>query len=702
MKQLLQHLGTGETILEDVPVPKCSSGSLLIQTRQTLVSVGTERMLVGFGKSNLISKARQQPERVKQVLEKAKTDGVVQTLETVRNKLDTPLALGYCNVGIVEESGADGFVAGDRVVSNGKHAEFVCVPKNLCAKIPDAVDDESASFTVVASIGLQGIRLLKPTLGEVVVVTGLGLIGLIAVQLLRAHGCRVLGIDLDSEKCALARQFGAETVDISSGQDPLSVAESFSRGRGVDAVLITASSKSNEPIHQAATMCRKRGRIVLVGDVGMQMSRADFYEKELSFQVSCSYGAGRYDESYEEKGHDYPVAYVRWTEQRNFEAVLDMMASGQLDMQPLISHRFEFTDAVEAYDLICTGNPLGVLLRYTDSGVKLTRLVELARPDSLPAGKASLGFIGAGGYASSVLVPAFAATGARLKSIASATGVSSVHVGKKFGVEQASTDASQLLDDKAINALVISTRHNSHAKWVRDCLQRGKHVFVEKPLAMNTEELSAIKTDLERAEQRPQLMVGFNRRYSPLITPLKQALQAKSQPVSMIYTVNAGAIPGDHWVHDPGVGGGRLIGEACHFIDLTRFLAGAPINRVEAIGMQSACDDTLTLQLGFENGSIAAIHYFANGHKSFPKERLEVFAGGSIAEVDNFRALRVSGWPGLSSKRLLKQDKGQRACAAAFVQAIESGEGGALIPFEELEEVAIASFDAASQVSGKS
>jgi threonine dehydrogenase-like Zn-dependent dehydrogenase len=366
MKQILQDLKTGATILETVPCPSASSGSLLIETTKTLVSAGTERMLVDFGKGNLLQKARSQPDKVKQVVEKVKTDGLMPTLDAVKNKLDTPLPLGYCNVGHVAEVGAgvDAFQSGDRVVSNGKHAEFVCVPKNLCAKIPDSVDDESAAFTVIGAIALQGIRLVKPTLGETVVVTGLGLIGLVAVQLLRAHGCRVLGIDFDSEKCKLAEQFGAEVVNLAAGEDPLAVAETYSRGRGVDAVLITASTKSNDPIHQAATMCRKRGRIVLVGVVGMEMSRADFYEKELSFQVSCSYGPGRYDVEYEEKGNDYPVGFVRWTEQRNFEAILDMMADGRINMQPLISHRFKLEQAAEAYDLISNGNPLGVLLEY--------------------------------------------------------------------------------------------------------------------------------------------------------------------------------------------------------------------------------------------------------------------------------------------------------------------------------------------------
>ena len=404
MKQVLQNLNTGDTILEEVPSPSASAGGSVIRTSVTLVSAGTERMLVDFGKGNLLQKARQQPDKVKQVLEKAKTDGVAQTLDAVRNKLDTPLALGYCNVGTAVESRCEEIAVGDRVVSNGKHAEYVSVPKNLCVKIPDSVDDESAAFTVIGAIALQGIRLIKPTLGETVVVTGLGLIGLVAVQLLRAHGCRVLGIDFDAEKVALAKQLGAEVVNLSAGQDPLAIAEQYSRGRGVDAVLITASTKSNDPIHQAALMSRQRGRIVLVGVVGMEMSRADFYEKELSFQVSCSYGPGRYDSEYEEKGNDYPVGFVRWTEQRNFEAILDMMAEGRIDMKPLISHRFKLGQAAEAYDLISSGNPLGVLLQYPAKPAgKIERTVILNEPlPAVGASKACVGFIGAGGYASSV------------------------------------------------------------------------------------------------------------------------------------------------------------------------------------------------------------------------------------------------------------------------------------------------------------
>ena len=699
MKQVLQNLNTGDTILEEVPSPSASAGGSVIRTSVTLVSAGTERMLVDFGKGNLLQKARQQPDKVKQVLEKAKTDGVAQTLDAVRNKLDTPLALGYCNVGTAVESRCEEIAVGDRVVSNGKHAEYVSVPKNLCVKIPDSVDDESAAFTVIGAIALQGIRLIKPTLGETVVVTGLGLIGLVAVQLLRAHGCRVLGIDFDAEKVALAKQLGAEVVNLSAGQDPLAIAEQYSRGRGVDAVLITASTKSNDPIHQAALMSRQRGRIVLVGVVGMEMSRADFYEKELSFQVSCSYGPGRYDSEYEEKGNDYPVGFVRWTEQRNFEAILDMMAEGRIDMKPLISHRFKLGQAAEAYDLISSGNPLGVLLQYPAKPAgKIERTVILNEPlPAVGASKACVGFIGAGGYASSVLVPAFAATGARLKSIASATGVSSVHVGKKNQIEEATTDTDSVLADEAINTLVITTRHNSHAGWVRKGLEAGKHIFVEKPLTLTRQELDDLGSFYTAMDRAPLLMVGFNRRYSPLIQPIAQALARKSQPVSMVMTVNAGEIPADHWTQDMDVGGGRIIGEGCHFIDLLRYLANSAIVDVQARAMDSSCKDSVSILLSFANGSIGTVNYLANGNKGFPKERLEVFCGGSIAQVDNFRSLKTYGWRDLKSQRLWRQDKGQANCTQAFVNAIESGSSSELISFDELFEVANACFDAVSQ-----
>jgi threonine dehydrogenase-like Zn-dependent dehydrogenase len=447
MKQILQNLRTGATEVAEVPVPAPKRGHLLISTSHTLISAGTERMLVDFGKAGWIDKARQQPDKVRMVLDKIRTDGLAPTLEAVFNKLDQPLPLGYCNVGTVAGvgSGINGFESGDRVVSNGKHAEAVCVPINLCAKVPAGVSDEEAAFAVAGAIALQGIRLVQPTLGECVVVTGLGLIGLLAVQLLRAHGCRVLGLDFDRAKLDLCRQLGAEVVDLAAGQDPVAAANLFSRGRGVDAVIITASTKSSEPVHQAALMCRKRGRVVLVGVAGLELSRADFYEKELTFQVSCSYGPGRYDPSYEEKGNDYPVGFVRWTEQRNLEAVLDMMADGRLDVKPFISHRFDIADAAAAYAVMTGGGPsLGILLRYPGIVVdRASRTVVQPPParSALEGGaRPGLSFIGSGSYATARLIPAFKLAGARFRTVASSAGVSGTHAARKFGFEAATTD----------------------------------------------------------------------------------------------------------------------------------------------------------------------------------------------------------------------------------------------------------------------
>lgn len=662
-------------------------------------------MLLDFGKAGWINKARQQPDKVRQVLDKIRTDGLIPTLEAVQSKLDQPIALGYCNVGrVLKGSNTIGLNLSDngqRVVSNGPHAEIVCVPNNLCARVPDEVSDEEAAFTVVGAIALQGIRLAQPTLGESFVVTGLGLIGLLAVQLLRANGCRVLGIDLDPQKIQLARDFGAETVNLSAGEDPLAASEAFSRGRGVDGVIITASTKSSEPVHQAALMCRKRGRIVLVGVTGLELSRDDFYKKELSFQVSCAYGPGRYDPEYEEKGHDYPISYVRWTEQRNFEAVLDMMAAGKLDVKPLITHRFPIDQAEKAYELLSSREPyLGILLEYPESAdQKLTeRTIRLAPDDPAPPRvqqlsasqqNAAIGFIGSGNYAGRVLMPAFKKAGAVLQKVASSGGVSAVHFGRKFGFQEATTDTRSILDDDRINAVVIATRHNTHARIVCDALQAGKHVFVEKPLCLTASELGEIEAShfVSAALNPLKLMVGFNRRFAPHVQKMKDLLGTVSGPKTFIMTVNAGSIPADHWTQDPQVGGGRIIGEACHFIDLLRFLAGHKIKDCNAVYMgNNPLKDCATLNLVFEDGSVGTIHYLANGHKSFPKERLEVFCGGRILQLDNFRKLRGYGWPNFRKMNLWRQDKGQAACTAAFVQAVSSG-GPSPIPIEEIFEV---------------
>ncbi|MDC8447893.1 MAG: bi-domain-containing oxidoreductase [Nitrospira sp.] len=711
MKQILQNLASGETSLADIPSPKARENHLLIRTTTSVVSVGTERMLVEFGKANLLDKARQQPEKVRMVLDKVKTDGVLPTLDAVRNKLDQPLPMGYCNVGTVLEvgQGVVGFSVGDRVASNGKHAEIVCVPKNLCARVPDSVSDEAAAFTVIGAIGLQGIRLIQPTLGEAVVVTGLGLIGLMTVQLLKAHGCRVLGLDYDASKLALAQKLGAQTVDLNQNADSLGAAMAFSRGRGVDAVIITASTKSNEPVHQAAQMCRKRGRIVLVGVTGLELSRADFYEKELSFQVSCSYGPGRYDSSYEDNGQDYPVGYVRWTEQRNFEAVLDMLVDGRLQTDVLISHRIPFAQATTAYDIISSRIPsLGIILQYPEPDVfshsrllrrTITRSEELLEGDR-SAATPVIGCIGAGNYATQVLLPAFKSTGVVLKTVASSTGVSAAHAGSKFGFSEITSDSRGVIESPDINTVIIATRHDSHAKLVGEALKAGKQVFVEKPLAITREELTALchtyDECIKQQASLPLVMVGFNRRFAPQIQKMKQLLAGIAEPKTFVMTVNAGHIPVEHWTQDRLVGGGRIIGEGCHFVDLLRFLADAPIVAVQAMMAKAsssvAREDKVTATLQFADGSIGTVHYFSNGHKSFPKERLEVFCGGKVLQLDNFRKLRGYGWSGFRKMDLWSQDKGNAACVAAFVDAIRRGECSP-IPWNDLVQVTQVTFD---------
>jgi predicted dehydrogenase/threonine dehydrogenase-like Zn-dependent dehydrogenase len=700
LKQVLQSLKNGATEAAEVPCPIVQRGQLLIRTSRTLVSAGTERMLLEFGKAGWLDKARQQPDKVRMVLDKIKTDGLLTTLEAVLNKLDQPLPLGYCNVGTVMEMGygVSGFSIGDRVASNGKHAEVVGVPVNLCSKVPESVSDDEAAFTVLGAIALQGIRLAKPTLGETVVVTGLGLIGLMTVQLLRAHGCRVLGLDFDPDKLELARQFGAEIVDLSVGQDPVAAAELFSRGRGVDAVLVTAATKSSEPIHQAALMCRKRGRIVLVGVTGLELSRDDFYKKELSFQVSCSYGPGRYDLNYEEKGFDYPAGFVRWTEQRNFEAVLDMMADGRIDVKPLISHRFKLEEAEQAYALVGGSGPsLGILLQYAtvqkmSEALLRKTTVHLADETVDPSisGRASLAFIGSGNYATAVLIPAFKAAGARLKTVASSGGVSGLHAGRKYGFEETTTDSEEVYTDSDVNAVVITTRHNSHAQLILKGLQAKKHLFVEKPLCLTIEELDEIEKVYAKFRiqnfKLPILMIGFNRRFAPQVQKIKSLLSGVTGVKSFVMTVNAGAIPAEHWTQDLEVGGGRIIGEACHFIDLLRFLGGSSIAGHSVMKMDSPTGDTVTINLQFIDGSMGTVHYLANGSKAFPKERLEIFTGGRVLQLDNFRRLTGFGWPGFKKMNLWRQDKGQKACAAAFVQAVEQGQSTP-IPFDEVMEV---------------
>lgn len=702
MRQVIQSLADGSIEAVEAPAPSARAGGLLIETTATLLSAGTERMLLEFGKGNLLQKAMSQPQRVKEVLNKMKTDGVLETVEAVRAKLDQPLPLGYCNAGRVIEvgPGVEGFKVGDRVASNGPHAEIVSVPSTLCAIIPDGVVDEAAAFTPLAAIALQGVRLVQPTLGEKVAVFGLGLIGLALVQILRANGCRVLGIDFDPAKLAIAERFGAETVDLSSGEDPVAAGMAFSNGRGLDAVLIAAATKSNDPVTQAARMSRKRGRIVLVGVTGLTLDRADFYEKELSFQVSCSYGPGRYDSDYEDRARDYPFGFVRWTEQRNFEAVLELMRDGSLTLDELITHRFDIAAAPDAYDVLGgERSAMGIVLTYAPREAKLARSVAIQGISGRP-GNARLAVIGAGNFASRVLSPAMKAAGAHLKTVVSQGGVSAVISARQTGFSEASSDVEAVFAAPDVDAVVIATRHDSHAELAEKALLAGKSVFVEKPLSLDEAGLDAISAAWHKAREggeAPIVMVGFNRRFAPLAVKMKNMLDQLSEPKTFIVTVNAGAIPVDHWTQDMQAGGGRIIGEACHFIDLLRYLAGVPIERLQSVRLGKAAggvaDDKATIVIEFADGSHGTIHYFANGSKAFPKERIEAFGGGRILQLDNFRKLQGWDWPGFSTAggRL---DKGHEACSSAFVRALKSGEGSP-IPFDELLEVSRWSIHAA-------
>ncbi|MFT6300749.1 MAG: putative dehydrogenase/threonine dehydrogenase-like Zn-dependent dehydrogenase [Saprospiraceae bacterium] len=709
MKQILQNMGSGETTLITAPSPQEKPGHLLIHSTASLISAGTERMLVEFGQANFLQKARKQPDKVKMVLDKVKTDGLITTLDAVKSKLDQPLPLGYCNVGLVSGigNGVEGYVTGDRVVSNGPHSDVVRVPKNLCAKIPCNVSDEEAAFTVLGSIGLQGIRLANPTLGECFVVTGVGLIGLMTVQLLVANGCRVLAVDYDQNKLDLAREFGAEVCNPGSGEDPVSVGMAFSRGKGVDGVIITASTPSNDPVSQAANMSRKRGRIILVGVVGLDLSRAEFYEKELSFQVSCSYGPGRYETDYEENGNDYPIGFVRWTEQRNFEAILDMIARGKLNVKPLISHRYSFDNALEGYEALTNDkSALGIILNYsTPSKSLFDHELELNPYEVAQEGTPVVGFIGAGNYASRILIPAFKEAGAKLHTICTSGGLNSLVHGKKNEFHKASTDTEKLLNNSQINTVAVVTQHNSHAGFVVKALNEGKNVFVEKPIAIDLEQLEQVKiaynTQLE-AGKNARVMVGFNRRFSPQIQKMKTLLDTVSEPKSFIMTMNAGAIPADHWTQQNDVGGGRIIGEACHFIDLMRFLANSKVTSVQARRMGDApgvdvTEDKAAIILGFADGSFGTIHYYANGAASYPKERVEVFVAGKVLQLDNFRKLKGFGWSNFSKMNLWQQDKGQKACAKAFLDSISQGLP-APISASEVFEVAQVTIEVSQQL----
>ncbi|WP_423128033.1 bi-domain-containing oxidoreductase [Gaoshiqia sp. Z1-71] len=720
MKQIIQDLKKGDTILEEVPAPIVKPGTVLIKTTRSLVSLGTERMLVEFGKAGLIEKARQQPDKVKQVLDKMKAEGILPTLEAVFNKLNQPLPLGYCNVGVVEAvgKGVHSFQVGDRVASNGHHAEYVCIPENLCAKIPDQVSDEEASFTVIGSIGLEGIRLCNPTFGETIVVVGLGLIGLVTARLLKANGCRVIGYDFDPEKVELAQNGGIIAFNPANGTDPVKFVQNVTNGIGADGVIITASNKSDEIIHQAAEMSRLRGRIILVGVIGLGLRRDDFYKKELSFQVSCSYGPGRYDENYEQKGQDYPVGYVRWTEKRNFEAILQAISAGQLDVKPLITERVPLDQYRQIYGDMRKSGSIASILVYPENSQRNTSVSLTSQ--LFKATKGVFGIIGAGNFTSSTIIPGMNAAGAMLKTIASAGGLSAKTLARKGSIAVATSDYREIINDPDIDTVMITTRHNLHASMTIEALQAGKNVFVEKPLCLTTDELQNIVIAREETRLPKQVVtnnsgasnekiaasitsprhdgtalmvvVGFNRRFAPLAQKMKTLLG--NSPKNIVATMNAGFIPPELWVHDLEAGGGRIIGEACHYIDLCTYLAGSMVKAVcmNSMGLNPEENtDNASILLKYENGTNAVINYFANGSKAYSKERIEAYSQERTLIIDNWRTLKVYGVKGFS-KQKTRLDKGHKNQFRLLVESVKTGKP--IIPFEEIVNTTKASFAA--------
>ncbi len=697
MRQLFQSLANGDFYISSIPSPKLKKGHLLIQSRLSLISVGTEKMLASFGKSNYIDKAKQQPDKVKDVINKVKTDGLIATYDAVKSKLNDPIPLGYSNVGTVIGigEGVKNFQLGDRVISNGPHAEIVSVPVNLCCKVPEGVEDEEAIFTVLASIGLQSIRLAKPAFGETFLVSGLGLVGILTAQLLKAQGCIVLGCDYDSNKCEVARQLGIDVIDLNHCSEPVSIYMSKTSNRGIDGAIVTASTRSTEPIHTAAKACRQRGRIILVGVTGMELSRDMFYKKELSFQVSCSYGPGRYDKNYEEIGIDYPYGLVRWTEQRNFEAVLNSLSTGILKTKSLISRYFEFDDIQKAYDLIVgSGSVLGVIIKYSSPTKNLARIIDLGNEVSKKniTSSCCVSVLGCGNHSKRFLIPAFASSDVLFETICATTGKSPYFTGKKFSFKNASTDSDSIFNDNTSNTIVIATHHDSHAEFVMKAIESGKNVYVEKPLCLSLIELNKIKelyyASIKKYCRDIKLMVGFNRRFSPMVTKIKELLRSSTSPKSFIYTVNAGFLPEDHWINNENVGGGRLISEACHFVDLICHVSGSRIKKIDlsSLDNNNIRPETFSLQMTLEDGSIGTVHYFSNGSKSFSKERFEVFDDGNIIQLDNFRRLKYWGSGTIKTQSSLFQDKGHKICVKEFIKSIKE-DTQTPIRFEEIYDL---------------
>ena len=709
MKQLLQNMRDGQSVVADVPVPAVRAGMVLVRTGASLVSAGTERMVVEFAAKSLVGKARSRPDLVRQVIDKARREGVLTTMEAAFNRLDQPMALGYSSAGTIVAlgDGVDGYAIGDRVACAGGgyavHAEYAVVPKNLIAPIPDQVSFEEAAFTTLGAIALHGFRLAKSQVGDRVAVIGLGLLGLLAIQIARAAGCQVFGVDIDPDRVALAQQLGAKAVIRELAQE---AGLAFSQGRGFDAVLICADTRSDDPVQLAAALSRDRGTVVAVGAVGMQLPRKPYYEKEIHFLVSRSYGPGRYDPTYEEQGQDYPFAYVRWTEGRNLEAILGLMTAGRLDVRPLITHRFPIERAAEAYDLISGKTRerfIGVLLTY-DSGMdKLpSARVEHPKVHALTKdGEMGLGVLGAGNYANAVFLPVIKKVGGIQRvGIATASGTSARNSMLRYGFQYAGSDEQALIQDPNVDVVAILTRHEHHARQVVAALRLGKHVFCEKPLALNVAELEEIFEILQLPDAG-RLMVGFNRRFSAYGMALKQFLENRQEPLVATYRINAGYLPLSHWLHDPSQGGGRIIGEGCHFIDFITYLVDRRPVAIRTWGLPDGGryhEDNVSIQIRFEDDSIGTIQYLANGDKSFPKERVEVFCAGRAAALEDYRELvLVKDGKREAHKSLLRQDKGHEQGWRLFLASLQKG-GHPPIPYNHLWWVSQTSFAAVSSL----
>ena len=701
MKQLLQNIKTGKSTIEDVPVPTPRDGQALVKVEASLVSAGTERMVVEFAQKGYLGKARSRPDQVKQVLDKARREGVMPTVQAVFNRLDQPMALGYSSAGTIVAlgKGMQGFKVGQRVACAGGsfavHAEYNVVPRNLLTPLPKNVDFESAAFTTLGAIALHGFRLAEPQIGENIAIIGMGLLGLLAAQIATAAGCNVLGVDIDPARLALASSLGLQAV---SRKQAVDSAQAFTSNRGFDVILICADTSSNDPVELAGVIARDRARVVATGAVGLTFPRKVYYEKEISFINSRSYGPGRYDVNYEEHGYDYPLGYIRWTEGRNFEAVVDLMSRGKLQAQPLITHRFPIDKATQAYDVIIGKKKekfLGVVLTYPEGKTKEETKVVLSLSSFKGADAVKIGVLGAGLFANAVLLPAIKKAGdIEFVGIASSGGLHAQHSGKKYGFKYATSNDDEIINDPNINAIAILTRHDSHADLVVKALKAGKHVFVEKPLAINNSQLFAISKQL-KANTQSLLTVGFNRRFAPHAQQLYSFYKERSEPMHVHYRVNAGYIPLNHWTQDPEIGGGRIIGEACHFIDFITFLVGNSPVSVTAHAMPDAGkyrEDNISMTFTFHDGSIGVVDYLANGDKSFPKERVEVFCGGKIAVLDDFVFLQTVE-DGRKKESKGAQNKGHVNEWKAFVKSVREG-GEPPIPYEQLIGVTKSTFAA--------